>query len=56
MWRLSNVEDAHHRGKTLRRGDIVMTGSALKTEFPKPGDRVTYRIEGLGETSVRVGK
>ena len=40
------------RGQSLKAGDIVITGSALKTRFPEAGDRVTYRIEGLGEVSV----
>ncbi|MEL7429393.1 MAG: fumarylacetoacetate hydrolase family protein [Pseudomonadota bacterium] len=42
------------RGETLRAGSIIMTGSALKTRFPKPGDTAIYRIEGLGEVSARV--
>jgi hypothetical protein len=32
----------------------VITGSALRTRFPEAGDRITYRIAGLGETSVRI--
>lgn len=40
------------RGQTLKAGDIVITGSALKTRFPEIGDKITYRIEGLGEVSV----
>jgi hypothetical protein len=32
----------------------VITGSALRTRFPAAGDQITYRIAGLGETSVRV--
>lgn len=40
------------RGQALKADDIVITGSALKTRFPKAGDQVTYRIEGLGEVSV----
>lgn len=42
------------RGQSLRRGDIIITGSALKTQFPTPGDQVCYRIEGLGEVGLRV--
>jgi 2-keto-4-pentenoate hydratase len=42
------------RGRAMTRGEIVITGSALKTRFPEPGDAVTYRIAGLGETSVRL--
>lgn len=44
------------RGRMLRQGEIVMTGSALKTRFPKPGDAVDYCIKGLGEVSVRIEK
>jgi 2-keto-4-pentenoate hydratase len=42
------------RGRGMQSGDIVITGSALRTRFPAAGDEVTYRIAGLGETSVRV--
>jgi 2-keto-4-pentenoate hydratase len=42
------------RGRAMTKGEIVITGSALKTRFPEPGDEVTYRIAGLGETAVRV--
>ena len=47
----------NHLGKRslqVKAGEIIMTGSALKTRFPKSGDNATYRIEGLGEVSVRV--
>ena len=43
------------RGQSLREGEIVITGSALKTRFPEPGDAVIYRIDGLGEVSLSVG-
>ena len=39
-------------GRKLSKGSVVITGSALKTEFPQPGDSITYAIDGLGETSV----
>ncbi len=42
------------RGRAMRQGDIVITGSALKTRFPAIGDAVTYRIAGLGEATVRL--
>ncbi len=41
------------RGRGMRAGEIVITGSALKTRFPAVGDEITYRIAGLGETTVR---
>ena len=42
------------RGRAMQTGEIVITGSALKTRFPEAGDQITYRIAGLGETTVRV--
>lgn len=41
-------------GKQLKAGEVIMTGSALKTQFPKSGDEIHYHIEGLGEVSVSV--
>jgi 2-keto-4-pentenoate hydratase len=43
------------RGRSMSKGEIVITGSALKTRFPEPGDEVTYKIAGLGATTVRLG-
>jgi len=42
------------QGSQLKTGEVVMTGSALKTQFPKSGDTVTYSIDDLGDVSVRV--
>jgi 2-keto-4-pentenoate hydratase len=42
------------RGRGMRAGEIVITGSALATRFPEAGDEVAYRIAGLGEATVRV--
>ena len=42
------------RGRALSGGDIAITGSALKTRFPRPGDMAVYAIEGLGEVRIRV--
>jgi len=41
------------RGRPLRRGMIVQTGSVVATQWPKPGDTVTVSFTGLGEASVR---
>jgi 2-keto-4-pentenoate hydratase len=40
------------RGRAMKAGEVVITGSALRTRFPAAGDEITYRIEGLGETSM----
>lgn len=41
------------RGRPLRRGMIVQTGSVVATQWPKPGDEVAARFSGLGEASAR---
>ena len=42
------------RGRGMKAGELVITGSALKTRFPELA-RDHYRIAGLGEATVRVG-
>jgi 2-keto-4-pentenoate hydratase len=37
------------RGRPLRAGMIVSTGSIVSTKFPKPGDTVVAELESLGE-------
>lgn len=39
------------RGRTLRAGETVLTGSVVETRWVERGDRVTIRIDGLGEAS-----
>jgi 2-keto-4-pentenoate hydratase len=39
------------RGRPLRRGMIVQTGSVVATQWPKAGDTVTVTFAGLGEAS-----
>ena len=41
-------------GESLKAGEIIMTGSALKTRFAKPGDTASYRVAGLGEVTAHV--
>jgi 2-keto-4-pentenoate hydratase len=38
-------------GKGLHAGQIVLTGSLVKTEWLKPGDGVTMDLSGLGKVS-----
>ncbi len=49
---LANHLDA--RGRRLRAGDVVLTGSVVATKFPAPGDEMTTEIEGLGRATLRV--
>jgi 2-keto-4-pentenoate hydratase len=41
------------RGRPLKRGMVVSTGSVVSTRWPKPGDEVVVRVDGLGEAVAR---
>jgi 2-keto-4-pentenoate hydratase len=41
------------RGRPLRQGMVVLTGSVVSTQWPKPGDTVTVSFAGLGEAETR---
>jgi len=41
-------------GRALEPGQIVITGSALKTRFPEPGDAIRYEIDGIAEVAVDI--
>lgn len=43
---------AHGRG--LLRGDVVITGSLIKTQFASAGDLIRFSVEGLGDVELRV--
>ena len=40
------------RGAFLKSGEIVLTGSLVKTVWLAPGDEAKISIEGLGDVSV----
>lgn len=42
------------RGLHLKAGDIVITGSTLKTRFAAPGDKARYAIDGLGDVEIAI--
>jgi 2-oxo-3-hexenedioate decarboxylase/2-keto-4-pentenoate hydratase len=42
------------RGRGLLRGDVVITGSVVTSKNVKPGDLVTFAVEGLGDVELRV--
>jgi len=42
-------------GNPLRRGQVVMTGSLVATQYPVAGDHAVVTIEGLGQAEVVVG-
>lgn len=39
------------RGLALRRGDIVTTGSLVKSQFPQAGSQVTFQLDGAAPVS-----
>jgi len=43
---------AHGRG--LLRSDVVLTGSIIASKYPKPGDLITFSVDGLGDVELRV--
>lgn len=40
------------RGRGLRRGDLVMTGSLIPTQFPAAGSRYGFVVEGVGRVDL----
>ncbi|MEM8703766.1 MAG: fumarylacetoacetate hydrolase family protein [Pseudomonadota bacterium] len=48
------ADHLHARGRTLQKGDVIMTGSSMKTRFPKSGDRIVFSVADLGDVAVRV--
>jgi len=42
------------QGRSLKAGDVVMSGSTLATKFARAGDCAVYAIDGLGEVEVRI--
>jgi 2-keto-4-pentenoate hydratase len=47
------VNDRSRRGVTVRRGDIVTTGTCAKPAAVAPGARIEARFEGLGAVTIR---
>lgn len=41
-------------GEAMKTGDVVITGSVIKTRYPEAGDRATYEIDGLSEVRLAV--
>jgi 2-keto-4-pentenoate hydratase len=48
-WLANNLS---RQGETLKKGDIVLTGSWVTTRFPKPGERYRHTIEGVGSVEM----
>lgn len=46
------LNHASATGRTVGRGEHVITGSAARTRFPGAGDRVRYELDGLAAVEV----
>lgn len=44
------------RGRTLRQGDIVLTGSVVATKWPGVGDEMRTEIDGLSGARLRIAR
>lgn len=42
------------RGRTLRAGQFVITGSLVTSKFPKAGDALEFELDGLGSVALSV--
>jgi 2-oxo-3-hexenedioate decarboxylase/2-keto-4-pentenoate hydratase len=42
------------RGRCLRAGEFVITGSLVTSKFPQAGDRVHFELDGIGAVAMRV--
>jgi len=44
----------HSRGAGLKAGQVVMTGSVMKTVFPDTAASYRFELEGIGSVEVQV--
>ncbi len=51
VWLVNQVTG---RGETIAAGEPIITGSVIKTRYPKAGDKVVYDVGGLAEVSLAV--
>ena len=42
------------RGLKLQQGEIITTGSLVKSQFPKAGQRIDFQLPGLGEVALQI--
>lgn len=42
------------RGETVAAGEVIITGSVMRTRFPKVGDRLRYEIDGLASVEIEL--
>jgi 2-keto-4-pentenoate hydratase len=42
------------RGRFLRKGNVVITGSLVTSKFPQAGDRLGFEADALGAIELQV--
>jgi len=42
------------QGRSMKKGMVVMTGTMIATKFVKPGDTLSFAVDGLGAVSVQM--
>ena len=50
-WVANHLQD---RGIAMKAGDIVTTGSLVKSQFPQAGNRIAFRLPGFGEVQLDI--
>lgn len=48
------AQHLHQRGRTLKKGEFVITGSLITSKFPQLGDRVHFAASGVGEIEMKI--
>lgn len=50
-WVLNHFNE---RGETLQAGEVIITGSVMRTRFPKAGDHFRYEIDGKAAVALSI--
>lgn len=50
-WLVNTVAE---QGKDVHKGMLVMTGTMIATQFVKPGDQLSFTVDGLGTVGVSI--
>ena len=48
------AQHLHRRGRTLKKGQLVITGSLITSKFPQAGDNVRFNAAGVGEIVMQI--
>jgi 2-keto-4-pentenoate hydratase len=51
VWTAQHLQ---RRGRTLKKGELVITGSLITSKFPQAGDQVRFSAGGVGEIELSI--